>query len=96
MDSRVEEIHPDSHLRTFRGVRRQQSGSGVSLFEIFIDDGRFVNHAITFEEHWNFSVRIEVEQVFGLVLQVDLGELIGDVLLGQDNPCPVGVRSGVG
>jgi hypothetical protein len=36
-----------------------------------------------------------LQQIFRLVFEIDLDEIVGNFLLGQDNPCPVGVGSGV-
>jgi hypothetical protein len=36
-----------------------------------------------------------LQQIFRLVLEIDLDEIVRDILFGQDNPCPVGVGSGV-
>jgi hypothetical protein len=35
-----------------------------------------------------------LDQILGFVLEVDFDGFIGNVLFGQDNPCPMGVGSG--
>jgi hypothetical protein len=36
-----------------------------------------------------------LDEVRRFVFQIDFDELIGNILFGQDNPCPVSIGSGV-
>ena len=54
---------------------------------------RFVDNAVTVDQHRHFSVWIEFQEVFRLVAEVALDEFVGEFFFGQDNPCPVGVGS---
>jgi hypothetical protein len=68
---------------------------GKLLFQVFVDDRRFVDNTVAVDQHRHFAVGILSGQVFRFVLEIYFDEIIGNFLLRQDNPCPVGVGSGV-
>ncbi len=95
MHAGVEEIHPNPHLGAIELTARHQRCVGEFLVEILVDHRRLVNDAIAVDQHRHFAVGILLNQIFRFVLEIDFDRFVRDVLFGQDNPCPVGVGSGV-
>ena len=93
LQARVGEVDPDARPRPLVGIFRHERYRGIFFLQIFIDDRRLVDHRVAIFQHGDFAVGIALEQLFGLILQVALDEIVWDVLFGQDNPCPVGVGS---
>jgi hypothetical protein len=79
-----------------QGVCGEERNLRKFFLQVFIDDRRLIDHAVTVNEHGDFGVRVEFEQVFGLVLEVDFQEFVRDFLFGKDNPCPMSIGSGMG
>ena len=95
MESGVEEIDPDSHLGTVELTARHERHIVKLFIEIFVDHGRLVDDAVAVDQYRHFAVGVLLDQILGLVLQIDFDRFIGDVLFSQDNPCPVSVGSSV-
>ena len=93
LQARVGEVDPDARPRSLVGIFRHERYRGIFFLQVFIDDRRLVDHRIAIFQNGDFAIGIALEQLFRLVLQVALDEIVGDILFGQDNPCPVGVGS---
>ena len=95
MDSAIEKVDPDPYFCPLPMIGGQQPRRRIFLVQIFIDNRRLVDHCVAIDDDRHLGVGIKVKKVLGFVLEIDLDKLIGDFFLRQDNPCPVGVRSGV-
>jgi hypothetical protein len=95
MNPGVKKIDPDARFRALEKLGRQQTDFGKFLVEIFVDDRRFVDYAVAVNQHRHFAVRVSLHQITRFIFEVDFDELVGNFLFGQDNPCPVGIGSGV-
>ena len=95
MHAGVEEIHPNPHLGAIEVIARHERSVGEFLVERFVDHRRLVDDAVAVDQHRHLAVGILLNQIFRFVLEIDFDLFVGDVLFGQDNPCPVGVGSGV-
>ena len=76
-------------------VAWQERNLRIFFFQIFVDDRRFVDDAVTVDQHRHFSVWVQSQEVFRFVAKIALDEFVGEFFLGQDNPCPVRVGSGL-
>ena len=89
----VAEVDPDARPCAQERIGRHEPHLGILFFQVFVDDRRLVNHALAVNQHGNLAVRIEFEEIFGLVGKVAFDQLIGELFFRQDNPCPVSVGS---
>ncbi len=88
-------IDPDARLGAKQQIGGHEPNLGKLLLQVFVDDRRLVNNTVAGDQHRHLAVGILSQQIFGLVLEIDLDELVRDLFFGQDNPRPVGVGSGV-
>jgi hypothetical protein len=95
VDPGVQEIDPDPDLGPLQKVGGHELKLGKFFIEILVDHRRFVDDAIAVDQHGHLAVGILLQQIFRLVFEIDLDEIVGNFLFGQDNPCPVGVGSSV-
>jgi hypothetical protein len=95
VNSAVQEVNPNSCFRFLQRVFGQQRILWKFFFQIFINDCRLINDAIIVDENRDLGVRVEFEQFSGLIFKIDFQEFVRDFLFGEDNPCPVSIRSGM-
>src|SRR5688572_2537398 len=88
-------VDPDPCSGAKQEIGGHERDLGKLLFQVLVDDRRFVDDTVAVDQYRHFAVGILSGQVFGFVLEIYLDEIIGNFLLRQDNPCPVGVGSGV-
>ena len=93
LQSRVAVIDPYPYPRAPERVLRHERYFRIFLFEVFVDDRGFVDDGVAIYQHGNFAVRVPFKQLFRLVFEIAFDELVGDLFLRQDKPCPVSVRS---
>ena len=93
MDACVHEIDPDTRLGAQERIARHQPNLRKLFFQIFVENGRFVNHAVAVDQHGHFAVGILPDEIFRLVLKIDFDQFASELFFRKDNPCPVGVGS---
>lgn len=80
MNTGVEKIDPDACLSPPELIRGQKADGRIFFFQIFIDDGRLVNHAVTIDQHRNLGIRIQFEKILRFVFEIHFNELVGELL----------------
>ena len=93
LQPRVAVIDPYPCARAPQGILRHKRYLRIFLFEVFVDDRGFVDDGVAIHQHGNLAVGISFKQLFRLVFEIAFDEVVGDLFLRQDKPCPVGVRS---
>lgn len=93
VNARVAEVDPDPRPGTQIKIFGQQRNLRIFFFQIFVDDGGFVNDRLSIDENRNLCVRIEPEKIWRFVFEINFDELVGEIFLCQDNPSPVRIGS---
>jgi hypothetical protein len=93
LQPRVAVIDPYPCPRAAQGILRHERYFRIFLFQVFVDDRRFIDDGVAIHQHGNFAVGVSFKQLFRLVFEIAFDELVGDLFLRQDKPCPVSVRS---
>jgi hypothetical protein len=93
LQPRVAVIDPYPCPRAPQRVLRHERYFRIFLFKVFVNDRGFVDDGVAIYQHGNFAVGVSFKQLFRLVFEIAFDELVGDLFLRQDKPCPVSVRS---
>jgi hypothetical protein len=94
LQPRVAVIDPYPCPRAPERVLRHKRYLRIFLFQVFVDDRRFVDDGVAIYQYGNFAVGVSFKQLFRLVFEIAFDELVGYLFFRQDKPCPVGIRSG--
>src|SRR3989338_1624622 len=91
----VAEVYPDPHPCPLSLLSGHERDLRILLFQVFVDDGGFVNDRVAVNQDRDLAIRIQLQELPRLVLEIDLDQIVRDLFFRQDNPSPVGIGSGM-